>query len=488
MNGAGSRVVMTDEAHQVVRQKSDAQIVRENAEMSKLLEHGRKKVNQEEKDKDEALKEATQANDDEALKALLAKKKAKEPEQTPVKVIEMQDNVSLNFGVVGAGQAGGRLAEVFYKLGYDCCAVNTAKQDLEFLDLPTANKFFLDYSLGGAGKDLEVGRAALEEHYKDVQDFVSDKIGDSDVIVIAASGGGGSGSGAAPILVEMVQELDLPVVVIFVIPGSYDDSLAKFNATQTLKKLSNQSKSGLVSSLILVDNAKIESTYPDVSQAQFWKIANESVVKGLHRFNEVSARPTEYEALDHMDFVQTILHSGNCMILGSHKVKREEYEADETALVESVMDNLDQSLLAEGFDLTKAQTVGIVVSARQEVLEAIPYRSISYIFKYMSSEYDAPRAYKGVYALPSDNDDIEIHFVFSGLSLPQSRVDSLREEADKHTKTLESKKRASNDGMDVDFGDDKSSPGDEMLRKIKRKKGAMSKLINKSRQNNRRRR
>ena len=57
---------------------------------------------------------------------------------------------SLVLGVLGSGQAGSRLAEAFYKLGYDSVAVNTAMQDLKFIDIPDSNKLLLEYGLGGA--------------------------------------------------------------------------------------------------------------------------------------------------------------------------------------------------------------------------------------------------------------------------------------------------------------------------------------------------
>ena len=71
---------------------------------------------------------------------------------------------SLVLGVLGSGQAGSRLAEAFYKLGYDSVAVNTAMQDLKFIDIPDSNKLLLEYGLGGAAKEVEIGKAAAESH------------------------------------------------------------------------------------------------------------------------------------------------------------------------------------------------------------------------------------------------------------------------------------------------------------------------------------
>lgn len=467
-------------------------------------------------DKDEAFKEAMQENDDAAFKALLAKKEAvkakevkeaaikdevvevitKEPEpkgpKTPVnvKVIESKRSVSLNFGVVGVGQAGSKIAKVFYDLGYDVCAINTAKQDLELLELPEKDKFFIDYSVGGggAGRNLDIGKAAVEDNYNEVQSFVENRLADSEISVLCVSGGGGSGSGAAKTMVDMLFDLGKPVIVMYVLPGSVDDSQSKHNAIKTLAELGQMSATEKINSLILVDNAKIELAYPDLSQAAFWKTANNAIVEPLHMFNSVSARPTDYEALDSMDLAQSLIGNGRCTLFGSNKVPRELYEEDETALVEAIIDNLERGLLAGGFDLKEAQTVGILVTAKQEVLERIPYRNISYIFKYISTEYDSARSFKGVYAVPSNSDDVSIHFVFSGLGLPKSRVESLKSEAEKHMDVLKNKQRASTDNMSVDLGQDNtSSAADEMMSRIKRKKGAIGKLMSSSKRGGRRR-
>ena len=52
---------------------------------------------------------------------------------------EVQDKAggALTYAFIGAGQGGGRMAKAFYDLGYTkTLAINTAKNDLNLLDLP----------------------------------------------------------------------------------------------------------------------------------------------------------------------------------------------------------------------------------------------------------------------------------------------------------------------------------------------------------------
>lgn len=429
----------------------------------------------------EELKDAMRTDD---FSALLAKKRAeKESPQGGAESITaavMKKYVSLKFGVIGSGQAGGRIAEVFYKYGYDACVINTARQDLEFLDIPEDNKLFIgDEHLGGAGRDLEFGLAAAERNEDVIRAFFAKFLSNDDMLILAVSGGGGTGSGTAEFLIRMMAEIGKPIIVIYALPGSFDDSQSKFNAIQTLAKMADLASKQVINSLILVDNAKIELAYPNLSQAAFWKTANQAVVDPLHMFNSVSAMPTNYEALDSMDFAKSLIESGNCVVFGSNKIPKEQYESDEMSLVTAIMDNLDQGLLAAGFNLKESQTVGILVTAKQSVLENVAYSSIAYVFKYISEEFESARSFKGIYAIPSDSDDITVHFIFSGLGLPKERVDSLKSEAKNHMGNLETKKKSTS--MQIDLGKDKTTTqADRLLDRVKKKSSAMGKLINKT--------
>ena len=193
-------------------------------------------------------------------------------------------------------------------------------------------------------------------------------------------------------------------------------------------------------------------------------------------FNSVSVAPTNYEALDSMDFAKSLIEAGNCAVFGTTVVEPEYYEDDETALMEAVIDGMEGGLLAGGFDLKESQNVGMLVTARQAVLEKIPFTSIAYMFKYVQDEFDSARSFKGVYALPSDNDNITVRFIFSGMGLPKERVDSLQNEAKKHMDVLELKKK--NTKMHLATGKDRATDAvDRKISAAKKKRGAIGKLM-----------
>lgn len=488
----GSRVVVTDVNTGETKTKSAADIVKENELLTKRLAVQKR----------DSLKEAIREND---FRQVIGKA----PEKSAATTIERQDiedeildlreksqemaqdegektmtdsisgkrHVSLKFGIIGSGQAGGRIAEIFYKYGYNVCAINTAKQDLEFLDIDESDKYLINNKeLGGTGKDLDISAQSFEEQEEQIRGFIEDKVGNSEAYILALSGGGGTGSGSAELLATWLYETGKPVIVIYILPGSFDDSQSKHNAITTLDRLANMAASEQISSLVLVDNANIELAYPGLSQAAFFKTANQAVVEPLHMFNSVSVTPTNYESLDSMDFAKSLIEAGNCVIFGTNKVPADWYEDDETALMQAVHEGLGRGLLASGFDLKEAQTVGILVTARQSVLEKIPFSSIAYMFKYISDEYVSAKSFKGVYAIPSDDDDITIHFIFSGMGLPKERVNSLKDEAKKHMENLLSKKGTTS--MKVGLGKDKATTEiDRSIERMKKSKSNLGKLL-----------
>lgn len=467
-----SRVVIIDEDTRTTYVKSEAQIIKENEQLKILLSHGRPEMT-------DSTKEAIRNQD---FEKFLEQKKAQKETAEPAKAKAVERRVSLRFGVIGSGQAGGKLAKVFHDLGYDVCAVNTAKQDLELLEIPEGRKFFMNYSLGGTGKDLEVARAAIEDNFEHVKAFITEHIVDADVLVLCASAGGGTGAGSASTIASLLATFGKPVIVMLVLPGSTDDSQSKFNSVQVLSDMADLASKEVINSLVLVDNAKIELAYSSLGPAQFWKVANNAIVEPLHMFNALAAQPSNLESLDPMDLAKSLLEAGNCVLFGSNRITREEYESNDLALVSAISDNLEHGLLASGFDLKEAQSVGILVTARQEVLDTIPTQSISFIFKFIADEYSSARVFKGIYQVPSDDDDIQIYFIFSGMGLPRERVDSLKKEADRHTSALVDKKKLSADKMNVGLNKDRTTTAaDKMLDKIRKNKSAVGKLISASR-------
>ena len=390
-----------------------------------------------------------------------------------VMLVEQQDR-SINIGVVGVGQAGGKLAEQFYERGYTVLVINTALQDLSPLKLPERQKLFLDYALGGAGKDLETGQAALEEYADQVLQTLESNFEDNEVLLLVIAGGGGTGSGSAETMVNLMTQLGKPLAVLYVLPMSSEDSLAKHNSIQTLAKLAKLAKSDIINSLIVVDNAKIESLHPGKSMAEFWNAANNSIVEPLHLFNTLSASPSPHQSLDPMDFSKVFIGTGDCMLYGMIEV--DDY-SDEESIAEAILTNMENGLLATEFDLKQTRAAGVIITASKEILEQVPASTVEYGLAMVNKVCtDGTQVFRGVYEVEGQ-DKLRVYSLFSGMELPEERIKELQLEAENHMKALQGKEdnRASN--MTIDIGKTQAvSTVDALHKKIKNKKSAMGKL------------
>jgi len=455
--------------------KKDGVVVAETEAPENLK--SKKQVTKENKDLEESLK-PKKASLADILKEKEEMKLKKEDDKMSVMLVEEQDR-SVNIGVIGVGQCGSKIAEEFYKRDYPTVAINTAMQDLKYINVPENQKLFLDFALGGAGKDLEVGRAAAEEYAEEIRAHIEEHMGDCDILMLATSGGGGSGSGSAETMIDIMSDLGKPISVIFVLPLTSEDAVSKHNAIQTLAKLAKLASTDVINSLMVVDNAKIEMMYPDLSMAQFWKTANQAIVEPLHLFNQLSAAPSPYTSLDPMDFSRVFVGTGDCSLYGM--VEIEDY-TDEEAIAHAMVTTLESGLLAGGFDLKQTRAAGVIITGPKRALEKIPAANLEYGFAMVNKVCsEGTRVFRGVYSTPTKDDKIRVYSFFSGLGLPDERVAELKEEAERHMETLKDKEENRASAMNIDIGKTKTtSAADRVYNKIKSKNSAMGKLTRNS--------
>jgi cell division GTPase FtsZ len=373
------------------------------------------------------------------LAALKAKSQAKQQEGKMAAKIVSKKERSLNLGIVGSGQAGSRLAETFYKLGYDSVVVNTAMQDLKFIDIPDSNKLLLEYGLGGAAKETEIGRAAAESHRGEILQLVNEKLSGSQVNVLCLSLGGGSGAGSCETMVDLLTSLGKPLIVMTVLPMDTEDAQTKSNALETLSKLSKLTQSKKVNNLIVVDNAKIEAIYQDVGQMDFYGIANKAIVDPIDIFNTLSSMPSPTKPLDPMEFSKIFLDGEGLTVYGEFSIDN---YVEDTAIAEAVINNLSNNLLAGGFDLKQSKYVGYIIVANKEVWSKIPSSSIDYANSMINDLCGTPKGvFKGAYIVDSPENIVKVYSMFSGLGLPSSRVEQLKND----TKELQARVKGKDD-------------------------------------------
>jgi tubulin-like protein CetZ len=410
--------------------------------------------------------------------SVLAKLKKKSQEKSKGMEVDMPDliseqEVSINIAVVGVGQAGSRVAEEFHNLGYDVGVVNTSAQDLKFIDVLPHQKLLLEGSLGGTGKDLDLGREIFSDNEDAVVDFVNKVVDGNDMVFLAVSGGGGTGSSSVDTMIPMLYSTGIPVGVIYVLPKATEDARSKRNAIETLARLARMTADDMVSSLVVVDNARIEQIYGGLSQSQFWNTANHAIVEPLHLFNNLTAQASKFTSMDPSDFGK-VISCGDCSVYGVVEV--EDY-MEETALAEAVMNSLNSNMLAEGFDLNQTRVGGVIIVGSEEALNRLPAINIDYCFHVISEETNGASIYQGIYSRDDVGDGVKIYSWFAGLGLPQDRIDNLRKESRAQAAVAAAKEGQRTASMTLDLEEDKvTSRTDEIHRKIQKKKSGFNRL------------
>jgi cell division protein FtsZ len=339
---------------------------------------------------------------------------------------------AVKMAFIGAGQGGGRIAQSFYDMGYRrVCAVNTTDQDLSGLTMP--NKLLIGNDRGGAGKDPKEGEAAARESYEDIMDLLMRSWGEGvEQVFVCVGGGGGSGTGSWPVIVDAMREyckstnVEKPITkhlgVIMTMPKRSEGSRVQRNAHTAIEKAVSMvdSQTGGISTLVIVDNAKIHDLFPRLPVKKFWPAANANFAAMFHTFNLLAAMDSDYNTFDRADF-RSVLRNG-MLIFGMTPV--EDYEEMDD-ISQAVRQNLKSSLLADGFDLSTADMAGAIVVAHDDVLGEIPMENIDYAFNSLSRALGNENItlHSGIYE--GRREGMQVFTIVSGLEPPRKRMDEL---------------------------------------------------------------
>ena len=243
--------------------------------------------------------------------------------------IKDESGGALVYAYIGTGQGGGRMAKAFYDLGYKkTLAINTSKNDLELLDIPEEQKFYIDYyGDQGAGKDQKKSKIAFENREQEVFNKMKDIIGENvDRIMICTGIAGGSGGGSIVSLVNLAKkyfsyvgrhDASERVGVIASLPtaGEAASPRVAANAYTKANELCTMSDNEEFTPLIIVDNNKIKKLYPKLTVKAFWPTINNTVAGLFHIFNVLANQNSDYTSFDPQDY-DSVLKSSGCMIMG----------------------------------------------------------------------------------------------------------------------------------------------------------------------------
>ena len=196
----------------------------------------------------------------------------------------------MRFFIIGFGQAGGKILDLFLgrekeagsNIKIKPLAVNTARTDLMGLRfVPKECRLLIGQSDPrvkghGVGTDNRLGAKVAQEEIDTILNAI-DKMGthDIDAFLIIAGLGGGTGSGGSPVLAKHLSEMyPEPVYAVGILPAPEEGKLYSLNAARSMISLLK-----CVDNLILVDNGAWK--FEGMSLRESFTKINEEIVKRL---------------------------------------------------------------------------------------------------------------------------------------------------------------------------------------------------------------
>jgi len=331
-------------------------------------------------------------------------------ENAQTREIEDEFEGAYKFAIIGVGQGGSRMAETFWDLGYRrVCVINTAKQDLKFINIPEDRKLLLDH--GGAGKNPETAEKIFQDNAEEIWDFFHGKLGTTyDRVLVCAGAGGGTGAGGAPVVFKIVKDnTGASVGFISALPTKAEGNQVAKNAKRTMQKVVEYTKDGILSPLIVLNNEKIKELYPGLSINKFWTTANSSVCSLFHLFNKISSQDSSYTTFDKAD-LDSVLNSG-IITFGATPIKAE--QANDTDISKAIRNNLKKNILA-GADISTGNIAACVMVVNNKLMDEVPQEALEHGFEQLNRLLVKDNTvHRGIYT--SNKPGIAVYTVIGGL-------------------------------------------------------------------------
>ncbi|RKX46700.1 MAG: cell division protein FtsZ [Thermotogae bacterium] len=309
--------------------------------------------------------------------------------------------------IIGVGQCGTKIADLFALVNFEALAINTSKSDLEYLKhIPEERRILVGESLtGGKGVNANplLGREAVKRDLPLIMKKISSMVGysDVDIFFLTFGFGGGTGAGGAPILAEAlkVEYPDSLVVAIGALPLREEGIRPTINAAITIDKLSK-----VVDSIIAIDNNKLKESSEDISKA--YEKINYTIVERIASLLALIDVPGE-QTLDASDLKFVLNAFGSFATVG--------YAKADANKVKNISRLILKSFENEGLYLEaniESALYGLVaIHGPPELLKA---KDIFEALEYLTRKIKGKQIFRGFYPDPREK-EIEVVTILSGI-------------------------------------------------------------------------
>ncbi len=272
--------------------------------------------------------------------------------------------------VFGVGGAGGNAVNNMISSGLDGVDFVCANTDAQALALAKAQRIIqLGVSVTeglGAGSHPEVGRAAAEESFDEINDHLSG----SHMVFITAGMGGGTGTGAAPVIARAAREQGILTVGVVTKPFTFEGNRRARLAEDGIDELHRH-----VDTLIVIPNQNLfrvaneKTTFADA-----FKMADQVLYSGVSCITDLMVK----EGLINLDFadVRAVMRGMGKAMMGTGEASGEDRarHAAEAAIANPLLDDVSMQgarglliSITGGPDLTLYEVDEAASRIREEV-------------------------------------------------------------------------------------------------------------------------
>jgi cell division protein FtsZ len=213
-----------------------------------------------------------------------------------------------HIAVIGVGGAGNNTVTRLMEAGITCAESIAINTDALHLNASKANRKILigeKLTKGlGVGGNPKLGRAAIEESRKRIEDLLSDV----DVAFVTAGLGGGTGTGAAPVVAEIARRKGAITVGVVTTPFRIEKGRNEFAAlalTEMRRKCDT---------VVVIDNNKLMQLVPQLPIGEAFRVADQVLANMIKGIVETVSTPSLIN-LDFADF-KTIVSRGGVAVVG----------------------------------------------------------------------------------------------------------------------------------------------------------------------------
>jgi cell division protein FtsZ len=219
--------------------------------------------------------------------------------------------------VIGVGGGGNNAVNRMIEggvQGVEFIAVNTDAQALNLSKAEIKMQIGASLTRGlGAGANPEVGRKAVEESHKQIEDVLKG----ADMVFVTAGMGGGTGTGAAPAIAQISRELGALTIGVVTRPFGFEGRKRAANASAGIEAMR-----AAVDTLIIVPNDRLlQIVDKKTPMIQAFREADNVLRQGVQGISDLIAVP----GLINLDFadVKTIMSNQGTALMGIGSAKGE---------------------------------------------------------------------------------------------------------------------------------------------------------------------